>query len=50
MQNRTLGIGLLVLAGLVVAGMLINNNHLWFVVDLLVIAGCGAAGVLLLRR
>lgn len=50
MKNRTLGTLLLVLAGLVVAGMLINNDHLWFVLDMLVIAGCGMAGVVLLRK
>ncbi len=50
MSDRALGVILLGLAVLVAAGMLVNNNHLWLVVDVLVIAGCSAAGVLLLRR
>ncbi|MEW6516236.1 MAG: hypothetical protein AB1439_04940 [candidate division FCPU426 bacterium] len=50
MNNRFLGILLLALAGLVVAGLLINNPHLWLVIDLAVITGCGTAGIILLRR
>lgn len=50
MSNRLLGTGLLVLAALVAANLLMKNDHLWFVIDLLVIAGCGGIGILLLRR
>jgi hypothetical protein len=50
MNTRLSGIVLLTLSALVIAAMLIHNNHLWSVVDLLVILGCGTIGVLLLRK
>lgn len=50
MNHRIMGSILLGLAALVVANLLIKNTHLWFVIDVLVILGCGGIGILLLRR
>lgn len=50
MSNRVMGGVLLGLAALVAANLLMKNDHLWFVIDLLVILGCGGIGILLLRR
>ncbi len=49
MSDRIPGIVLLLLSALVILGMIVNQNHLWFFIDLLVIVGCGAIGLLLLR-
>ena len=39
---------MMALAILMILGMIINNHTLWFVIDILVIAGCGLSGVFLL--
>lgn len=50
MSNRVMGSVLLGLAALVAANLLIENIHLWFVIDVLVVLGCGWIGIQLLRR
>lgn len=39
---------MIALAVLVILGMIINSNPLWFVIDILVIAGCGLSGIFIL--
>lgn len=39
---------MIALAVLMVLGMIINHHTLWFLIDILVIAGCGLSGIFLL--
>jgi hypothetical protein len=49
-MKTLLGWVLLFLSGLVMVSMIINNHILWFIVDILVILGCGVSGLFLLIR
>lgn len=48
MMKKIFGWLLLILSVLVIISMIVNNHILWFIVDILVIAGCGFSGVFLL--
>jgi hypothetical protein len=39
---------MIALSVLVILGMIINSTLLWFVIDILVIVGCGLSGIFLL--
>lgn len=47
-MKKSIGWLLILLAILVIFSMIINNNTLWFIVDILVILGCLLAGSFLL--
>ncbi|MCK4836593.1 MAG: hypothetical protein KAT17_08140 [Candidatus Aminicenantes bacterium] len=49
-MKKIFGWLLIILSVLVIISMIVNNHLLWFIVDILVILGCGISGIFLLVR
>ena len=47
-MNKLIAWLLILLSVLMILGMVINYHTLWFIIDILVILGCGVSGVFLL--
>ncbi len=47
-MKKWIGWLLILLSVLMVLGMVINHDMLWFIIDILVILGCGISGIFLL--
>ena len=47
-MNKIIAWLMIALSVLMILGMVVNNHTLWFIIDILVIAGCGLSGIFLL--